>query len=86
MLKGHKGPRRSARPMISLLGFRMVRSDGRIHSVGRFRIGAGAPILYGRFRPIPGELPKGTVIETLLCQLKICHFHMRFKLMEHKGQ
>jgi hypothetical protein len=42
MLKGHKGPRRSARPMIFLLGFRMVRSDGRIHSVGRFRIGGGA--------------------------------------------
>ena len=45
---------------------------------------AGSPILYGRFRPMPGELPKGTVIETFLCQLKICHFYMRFKLMEHK--
>jgi hypothetical protein len=49
------------------LGFRMVRSDGRIHFLSRFHIGGFAyfvwalpPILYGRFRLMPGELPKGT--------------------------
>jgi hypothetical protein len=42
MLKGHKWPRREARYMISLLGLRMVRSDGRIHALGRFHIGGGA--------------------------------------------
>jgi hypothetical protein len=53
--------------MISPLGFRMVRSDGRIHSLGHFHIGGIAccvwalpPVVYGRFRPTPGELPKGT--------------------------
>jgi len=43
---------------------------------------AGSPILYRRFRPVSGELPKGTVIEPLLCQQKICYSHVRFKLMQ----
>ena len=38
MLRGHPGPRWYARPMLFLLGFRMVRSDGRIHALGRFHI------------------------------------------------
>src|SRR5215831_2275035 len=40
--RGHTWPRRSARTMISSLGFRMVRSDGRIHALGRFHIGGVA--------------------------------------------
>jgi hypothetical protein len=42
MLRGHQGPRRSARPMLSLLGFRTVRRDGRIQALGRFHIGGVA--------------------------------------------
>src|SRR6266567_6786294 len=59
MLRGHKWPRRSARPMISLLGFRMggVMEGYMLWAVAT---SAGPPIVYGRFRPRSGELPKGT--------------------------
>ena len=42
MLKGHKWLRWYGRPMISLPGFRMMRSDERIHSLGCFHIGGVA--------------------------------------------
>jgi hypothetical protein len=51
--------------MISLLGFRMVRSDGRIHTLGCFHIGWVAYFVWA-LPPNAGDLPKGTVIETLL--------------------
>src|SRR5262245_58654577 len=59
MLRGHKGPRRSARPMLSLHGFRMggVMEGYMLWAVAT---SAGAPIVYGRFRPRSGELPTGT--------------------------
>jgi len=41
MLRGHKGSRRYARSM-PLLGFRMMRSDVRIHVLGRFHMGVDA--------------------------------------------
>jgi hypothetical protein len=59
MLRGHKGPRRSARPMISPLGFRRIRGDRRIYALGRFRIGGDAYFVWA-LPPIVGELPKGT--------------------------
>src|SRR5215470_10683143 len=58
MLRGHKGPRRSARPMLSLLGFRMGGAmEG--YMLWAVATSAGSPIVYGCFRPISGELPKG---------------------------
>src|SRR5262245_9669361 len=42
MLKGHQRPRRSARPLLSLLSFRMGRSTARVHALGRFHIGGVA--------------------------------------------
>jgi hypothetical protein len=59
MLRGDKWPRRSARPMISLLGFRLggVMEGYMLWAVAT---SVGAPILYGRFRPRSGEQPTGT--------------------------
>jgi hypothetical protein len=59
MLSGHTWPRRSAQPMISALGFRMVRSEVRIHARGRFHIGGGAYCVWP-LPPMLGELLKGT--------------------------
>ncbi len=73
MLRGHKGPRRYARPMISPLGFRMVRSDVRIHFLGRFHIGGFAYFVWAlppnvgsctfsvrvNTRGLPGDRHKG---------------------------
>jgi hypothetical protein len=42
MLRGHTGPRWYARPMFSLLGFRIARHEGRIQALGRFHIGGVA--------------------------------------------
>jgi hypothetical protein len=42
MLRGHKGPRRSAKPVALPLGLRMARRDGRIHTLGCFHIGGVA--------------------------------------------
>src|SRR5262249_56646684 len=59
MLRGHKWPRRSARPMISLLGFR---TGGVMKGYMPWAIAtsAGPPMLYGRFRPRSWEPPTGT--------------------------
>jgi hypothetical protein len=46
MLRGHKWPRQQARPMISPLGFRLVRGDVNIHSLGRFHIGGVAHFVW----------------------------------------
>src|SRR5215831_6775636 len=39
VLRGHKGPSRSAGPLLSPLGCGMVRCEGRIHALGRIHIG-----------------------------------------------
>jgi hypothetical protein len=49
--------------------------------LGAASASAGSPILYGRFRPRLGALLKGTVIETLLCQLMYCNLYMSLKLI-----
>jgi len=46
-LRGHKGPRRSARPVALPLGLRMARSDGRIQALGRLHIGGVAYLCTG---------------------------------------
>ena len=59
MLRGHKWLRRYARSMLSLLGFRMGGvMEG--YTLWAVATSAGAPILYGRFCPWSGALPKGT--------------------------
>jgi hypothetical protein len=58
MLRGHKGPRRYARPMISPLGFRMVRRDGRVHSLSRFHIGGSAYFCMGASAQCRRDCPK----------------------------
>jgi hypothetical protein len=57
MLRGRKGPRRSARPMLSPLGFGMVRRDGSIYALGCVHIGG---ISYGVWALAPhvGGTPK----------------------------
>src|SRR5262245_37234302 len=46
-LRGHKGQRRYARPVALPLGLRIARSDGRIHTLGRFHIGGVAYLSMG---------------------------------------
>jgi hypothetical protein len=58
-LRGDTWPGRSARPMISLLGFRLGEvMEG--YTLWAVATSAEAPILYGRFRPWSGEQPTGT--------------------------
>jgi len=58
-LRGDTWPRRSARPMISLRGFRLGgMMEG--YTLWAVATSAGTPILYGRFRPWSGAQPTGT--------------------------
>jgi hypothetical protein len=56
-LRGHKGPRRSVRLMLSPLGFRRARNEERIHALGRFYIGGVAYCVWA-LPPSVEELPK----------------------------
>src|SRR5689334_11055273 len=57
MLRGHKGPRRSARPMISPFGFRMVTSDKDTFS-GPFPHRRGRLLCMGASAQCRGNCPK----------------------------
>ena len=76
MLRGHKWPRRSARPMISSRGSHR-RGALQWYMLQASFTSAGPPILYGRFRPISGELPKGTyrgsAIHVMLATRFLCY-------------
>jgi hypothetical protein len=58
LLKGHKRPRQYVRPMISPLGFRMVRSDVRIHALGRVHIGGSSHVCMVACAQCRGNGPK----------------------------
>jgi len=59
MLRSHKWLRQYVRPMLSLLGLCMARSNGRIHSLGHFHIGEVAHCEWA-LPPNIGEWPTGT--------------------------
>src|SRR5262249_1373001 len=64
MLRGHKGPRRSARPRIAPSGSHM-RGAGQGYMLSAASTSAGPPILDGRVRPMSGELVESNEVITI---------------------